>query len=43
LEFVETSRPPLETEQNYWCPGIGDDSQYLSCWVLLVVKGFGID
>ena len=26
LEFVETSRPPLETEQNNWRPGIGNDS-----------------
>ncbi len=26
LEFVETSRPPLETEQNYWRPGVSNDS-----------------
>ena len=26
LEFVESSGPPLETEQNNWGPGIGDDS-----------------
>ena len=26
LEFVETSGPPLETEQNYWRPGVGNDS-----------------
>ncbi len=26
LEFVETSRPPLETEQNDWRPGVGNDS-----------------
>ena len=26
LEFVETSRPPLETEQNNWRPGVGNDS-----------------
>ena len=26
LEFVETSRTPLETEQNDWRPGVGNDS-----------------
>ena len=26
LEFVETSRPPLETEQNNWRPGVSNDS-----------------
>ena len=26
LEFVETSRPPLKTEQNDWRPGVADDS-----------------
>ena len=26
LEFAETSRPPLEAEQNNWGPGVGDDS-----------------
>ena len=26
LEFVETSGPPLETEQNYRRPGVGNDS-----------------
>ena len=26
LEFVETSRSPLETEQNNWRPGVGNDS-----------------
>jgi len=26
LEFVETSGSPLETEQNYWRPGVGNDS-----------------
>ena len=25
LEFVETSRTPLETEQNDWRPGVGND------------------
>lgn len=26
LEFVETSGSPPETEQNYWRPGVGNDS-----------------
>ncbi|XWK67518.1 hypothetical protein RBB80_29465 [Tunturiibacter gelidiferens] len=40
LQLVETTRAASHAKQDDWGPGIGDDLQHLSGWVLRIVKRF---